>query len=329
MVVANLVSPTDAMNVVFRQPLLHFLIIGALLYTGQQLLPEARLDTAPIRISASDLDRLRSEWRRETARVPSVAELDASLRRYGDEEILVQEALREELDVRDPVARERLLMNMRFAFPDVHGDDEALLQQAQALGMNQRDIVVRRRLVQLMEMRSASAAALNEPQLRAHVAAHPERYAQAQHFGFRQVFVKAEQVNAQARAQRLLTELQQGASGIKGDSFLLGADIPPQSYAQIARFFGEEFAQVVMQAPRDQWIGPLRSSYGWHLVQVGSQLPALPADFDKVRARAAYALLTESEARSLRAELQRLRRAYPLEVTAVSDTASRVLPKTP
>lgn len=306
-----------------KKPLLHFLLMGALLFVGQRLLPEtAMADTTPIRISAADLDRLRGEWLRETARRPNGAELDASVRRYGDEEILLQEALRQELDVQDPVARERLLTNMRFAFPDTRSSDDELLREAQALGMNQRDLVVRRRLVQLMEMRTASRAEINDAALRAHVTQHPQRYAQAEHLGFRQVFVKAERTHAEARAKTLLARLRQNATDVVGDSFLLGSDIPPRTRAQIARSFGEAFATALTQASRGEWVGPLRSPYGWHLVRITQELPAVPADFEKVRAQAAYALLTESEAQTLRAELKRLRRAYPLELTAVADAES-------
>ena len=115
--VSHLVSTTRAMNL--RHPLLHFLLIGALLFAGKQWLPpppSAELQT--IRVSATDLRRLQGEWMRETARAPTESELQSSVQRHIDEELLLREALHLGLDTTDPVARERLVMNMRFAFPE-------------------------------------------------------------------------------------------------------------------------------------------------------------------------------------------------------------------
>lgn len=302
-----------------RKPLLHFLLLGALLFAGRQWLtitiPDAQLTT--IRISAADLDRLRREWRRETGRAPSTAELQASTQRFVDEALLLREALRLGLDRTDPVARERQITNMRFAFPETPKSDQQLLQEARALGMHARDLVVRRRLVQVMEMRIAKGAEFSEAALREYVAKHPERYAQPARYAFRHVYFNGNRPQAEvervARAQ--LSALRAGRTPeIGGDPFLLGDGFAPLSLAQIERAFGAAFAKKLGQARPGRWIGPLRSAYGWHLVLLEGVEPAQGPEFERVRQRAAYALLAEREKEVLREELARLRGRYRVEV---------------
>ncbi len=298
-----------------RHPLLHFLLIGALLFAGKQWLPYAQDDERQtIRVSTADLERLRGEWTRETARAPTESELRSSVQRHVDEELLLREALQLGLEKTDPVARERLVMNMRFAFPESAKDDEQLLNEARELGMQARDLVVRRRLVQVMEMRITGQASVSERELREYVTQHPERYGQPARHAFRHVFFSTDQSPDQAlrRAQAQLRLPDPAA--VAGDPFLLGNVFPPQAETEIARHFGTEFARALIVTQPGRWSGPLCSPYGLHLVLVERAEPAAPPDFEHVRKRAAYALLTEREKQVLRDELLRLRRNYRVEL---------------
>lgn len=307
-----------------KHPLLHFFLLGALLFTGRQWLPPSPDDELQvIRVSTADLQQLRGEWLSETARSPSEAELAASVERHVNEELLLREALRLGLDATDPVARERLTMNMRFAFPESTKHDEQLLAEARELGMHIRDLVVRRRLVQVMEMRIASGASVGERELREYVAAHPGRYAQPARLAFQHVFFSADRPQDEILriAQARLAELRlQDADTATGDPFLLGSVFALQTEVEIARHFGAEFAKSLIAAPTGRWTGPLHSPYGLHLVRVEQLEPAAPQDFERVRERAAYALLTQREKEVLRDELARLRLQYRVELPAAGIT---------
>lgn len=298
-----------------RQPLLHFLLLGALL---QLLLPQLerwraeRSPRTPIVVQAEDLARLRDDWQRETGRPPSDGELRASLRHYVDQEILLREAWRLGLAAGDGVVRERLLRNLRFAFADEHGDEEELLQQAHALRMEEHDPVVRRRLMQLMEQRYRNGIALSEAEIRAYVAAHPERYARPPRYDLEQRFFSRDRRGSRAREDAV----QARNSGAPGDPFLLGARLQQQTPADLTRQFGPGFAQALHGAPAGRWIGPLPSPYGWHLLRVERVLPAQPAAWAQVRQSAQYALLAEREQQALQQALKTLRAHYPLRLPA-------------
>ncbi|AXQ28301.1 peptidyl-prolyl cis-trans isomerase [Solimonas sp. K1W22B-7] len=292
----------------FRRPLVHFLLLGGLLFLAQGWLPRAA-DT--IRVSAADVERLRQDWRRDTGHAPSDVQLQASYRRWLEDEALLREALRLGLDQRDAVARRRLLMNLRFAFPETALDDASLLREAEALEMQQSDLVARRRLIQAMEQRLLGELQWSEQELRDYVAAHPERYAGAVRYRFRQVFLAPERMPQEA--QSLLAALRAGQADATGDAFLLGERFNALAPDEITRQFGPALAQALVAAKPGEWSGPVASPYGNHLLLLERREAAATIDYASVRRQAAYALLAEREAQRLAQARARLLRQYRVE----------------
>ena len=59
-----------------------------------------------------------------------------------------------------------------------------------------------------------------------------------------------------------------------------------RSQREIGDLFGREFAAGVANLQADeQWQGPLRSAYGWHVVRVTKVLPSRMLTFDEVQDR--------------------------------------------
>ncbi|MDM4772296.1 peptidylprolyl isomerase [Solimonas sp. SE-A11] len=293
-----------------RHPLLHFLLLGALLHLAQAWIPPP---TEPIRVSAADVERLREDWRRDTGRTPDAQQLQASYRRWLEDEALLREALRLGLDQRDPVAQRRLLMNLRFAYPESKLDDAELLREAEALEMRQSDLVARRRLIQAMEQRLLAQAEPTEQELRDYVAAHPQRYAAPVRYSFEQVFLQPSR--GEAEAGRQLAALRAGAEPA-GDAFLLGPQFRALTQDEIARQLGQPLAAAVAQAAPGEWTGPVASPYGWHLLRLQQREEAAGADFAAVRRQAAYALQAERQQRQLAEARARLLQRYRVDAEA-------------
>lgn len=288
-----------------RSPLLHFLLIGGLLFAlGHERFAQ---HVQPIEISAAEVQRLRAEWMRETGRSPSAEELRASLRRHADREMLLREALRLGLDRRDPVVRERLLLNIGFLWPDARLRPEQALAEAQRLGMVERDLVVRRRLVQVMEARLAKVETVmvDDADLPAESRLQERR-------AFMQLWFSPT-ADSDAKLAAAHARLQDGADATaEGEPFLLGRDFSAMREAAVARRFGPGFAAALMQLPVGQWSGPLRSPYGLHLVRVSRVEPASDGGFS-ARGRA-YQALEKRETQQLADALKPLRARYPLVV---------------
>ena len=298
--------------------LLHFLLLGGLLFAAQRLTASWPVfaGTQTIHIRSDQLDRLQAGWRRTEGRAPDAAQRQRALQQLVDEEILLREALRLGLNRSDPVVQSRLLQNLRFAYPDSSEDDESLLRKATALRMDERDFVVRQRLIQRMQQRLATGAAVTDEALRRIVSAHPQRYATAARVSFHQVFVSADVHGSdlQAAAERLRAALDSDSA--VGDPFMGGNRVEAASEADLSKIFGSRFAQQAIAAMPGQWTGPIASPYGLHFISVESVLAAEPADLDTVRQRASYAVLEQAEQHRVQQALVKLRRRYLVVVDA-------------
>lgn len=302
------------------KPLLHFLLLGGLLFGAQRLTAiwPLFMRAQTIHISAEQVSALQREWQRQLGRGPEATQLQAGVRKLADEEMLLREAVRLGLNRSDMVVRGRLLKNMRFAYPESSDDDASMLKKALALRMDQRDFVVRRRLIQLMEQRLATGAEVSDEALRQTIAEHPERYAGEARVAFHQVFLSGDLHHAdlQSAALRVQSQLQAGRAADPGDAFLGGHQFEASSEADIAKIFGSTFAREAIRAPANTWTGPIASVYGLHFIHVDAVLPAQTVDLEAVRSRATYAVLEQQEHSRVQQALVQLRQRYPLVVDA-------------
>jgi hypothetical protein len=242
-----------SMRKVLREPLLHFLVLGAGLFVlfGAVGGPtEERPDR--IVVSAAKIENLAELFRRTWRRPPTQAELDGLIEGHVKEEILYREAL--------------------------------------TLGLDRDDIVIRRRLRQKMEFVSDDLALLAEPtesELRTFLAEHPDRFRKPSRVSFAQVYLSPDRrgEDAWGDAERLLVALEAGESdpAASGDPFLLEQDYRDLAAHDVARLFGEAFAARVAELPVGRWSGPVRSGYGLHLVLVRERAPARLPDLAEVR----------------------------------------------
>jgi hypothetical protein len=308
----------------WRQPTLHFLAIGALLFACETMLAPSPgpAATAPepvvVVVSAAQVAELRRSWLALTGRLPDASELESLVADTIDEEVLVGEARARGFHRSDPLVRRRLVRNLRFVSDDPERSDEDLFAEALALGLDRSDLVVRRRLIQKMKLGVRSAIAEPETdELEAFLASHAERFAQPARVGLSHVFVSRDRrgAGAEAEAQRLLARLRDESLGpaearLLGDPFLHPRDLPARSLRELAGIFGEDFAREVALVEAGGWAGPLPSSYGIHLVWVHQRSPMRVPELASIRARVRDAWLTERAAAELAARLQRWRAGY-------------------
>ena len=110
------------MKRLLREPLLHFLLIGAGLFVLFHYMRPHR-DTSPtsrqIQFSIDELSQLallyQSQWRRE----PTVDELDRLVENKVQQEVLYREALTMGLDKGDEIVKRRMAQKMQFLSEDV------------------------------------------------------------------------------------------------------------------------------------------------------------------------------------------------------------------
>lgn len=122
----------DARNPWWREPLLHFAIIGAALFAVDAALVARDQDPSTIVVDAAVVEEARSIFRSTAKREPSAEELEALTRRWIDNEILFREGIALGVDQGDKMIRDRvifkslMIMETGLKLPPV---DDATLRQ--------------------------------------------------------------------------------------------------------------------------------------------------------------------------------------------------------
>jgi len=271
-----------------REPLLHFVLIGALLFAVTAL-RQKQAEHAEIRITAGEVAQLSAFWETQAQRKPTAAELRGLIEERIDEEVLAREAVR--------------------------------------LGLDRDDVIVRRRLAQKMAFVSDDLAAIAEPsedELRAYFNAHRETYTTPDLYALRHVYFNPDRhATLDADAQRALQRLTRGANADEvGDPFMLPRELADVSREDIVRDFGSSFADAVTGSAPGSWSGPVRSPFGVHLVKLESHTPSSAARFEDVRDQVRDAYVAQKQREANAALRTKLRQQYKIVVETTEGSGS-------
>ena len=309
------------MRRVLAAPLLHFVVIGVLLFAARGWW-NGRTARERIVVSAADLARLREAWTREHGVRPDEATERSLVSAAIDEEVLFREALAHGIDREDGAVRERLVRLGGFVGEDTDGE-AALEADARRLGLDRSDLVIRRHLVQLMRLATerVSAAGLpSEDELADYLARHAERFATPARVTLAHVYLSRRRgPELESQATALLARLRTNApspalAASLGDPFIRGAEIRGASAADLEQSFGAGFADALRDAPEEEWVGPVPSSYGLHLVWIRERIPGGVPPLAAVRSQVALRLLRERGVERARERMQALRARYDVVV---------------
>lgn len=277
------------LHAAIREPLLHFVLIGAVLFAVTAI-RQQKTEGSAIRISAGEVAQLAAFWESQSQRKPSPEELRGLIEERIDEEVLARAAVR--------------------------------------LGLDRDDVIVRRRLAQKMAFVSEDLALIGEPaeaQLRAYFDAHREAYTTPDLYALRHVYFNPDRHgNAlDADAQRTLQKLARGAdANAAGDPFMLPRELAGVSREDIARDFGSIFADAVTGSTPGTWSGPVRSPFGVHLVKLESHTPRTAARFEDVRELVREAYLAHKQREANAAMRAKLRQQYRIIVETPEGSGS-------
>ncbi len=261
------------MRKLLREPLVHFLVLGAALFLMFDLTRETdQPDERRIVVTPAQVEQLAAQFSRTWLRPPTPSELDGLLERYVRSEIYYREALAMGLGQDDPYVRNRLALKLEVLLDDLSAEAEPA-----------------------------------EGVLADFLATNSDRFTEPARLTFRQVYLNPDRhSDLAAEAQRLLALLRSGADpdGL-GDVSMLIPGFDAATPEEIARQFGEDFAEALVALEPGGWGGPIRSAFGVHLVLITSAEPARQPALAEVR----DAVLVEwREARRREAKEQAYRR---------------------
>lgn len=258
-----------------QQPLLHFLIIGSLLfgfYEFYQKKDEIKDESKIIHIDQSKLleyiQYKSSNFDKDRAK------------RYLEE----------------------INNNQKQALFDELSREEILYREAKALQLDNNDYVIKKRLIQKLEFilqgLIKDTTSLEESQVIEFYEQQKSNYALAAHMTFTHLFINRQHnEDAHQLAQTKLKDLNKKnvnfSDGFKsGDRFPYHVNYVEKDQAIIASHFGVSMAKNLFQVPvnEDSWQGPFESPLGFHLVKIRKhsqqRIPALEEIYNQVRADA-------------------------------------------
>ena len=281
-----------------REPLFHFLILGAGLFVVYSAVNGSVSNPVDrIVVDETQVLRLAEQFQRTWMRPPTRQELKALAEDYVKDEILYREA--------------------------------------QALGLDQDDLVIRRRLRQKMEFINADLTEPQAPtdvQLQAYLDANQDRFHRPDRFSLQQIYLNPNKPagGVKRAAVELLARLNTDPAmaadpKLIGDATMLPDRLDAVTRREVANTFGRSFAEDIENVPTDRWSGPYESSYGLHLVRITRReaggLPAI-AEIRPILEREWYA---ERRKEANERFYQVLRARYDVEIRLPAYSADTTL----
>ncbi len=274
-----------------REPLLHFLLIGAAIFLLYDLQNEGYdNDNNRIVITKGSIDRLILLWEKKRQRPPTQTELQGMIEQQVREEVMYREAL--------------------------------------AMGLDKNDTIVRRRLAQKIEFISSDIAAMAEPddeKLIKFLSAHPEKFETPATLSFEHIYFNNDKRETQTEpdALKLLDEVKQPNAvidtHISGDPFMMGKQYNEITEFGVSRIFGQDFATELFSLNAGDWQGPVKSSYGSHLIHISNKTPAQAVELNIVRDKVRYEWQAEQRQSMNKTFYENLRQRYDIVIENASE----------
>src|SRR5262245_39279799 len=274
---------------ILAEPLLHFALLGAMLFAVYQVVAPRESERSAIVVSSGQIVSIAERFRGSWQRAPTREELERLIEARVHEEVLYREGV--------------------------------------ALGLDRDDPVIRNRVKQKVEV-LAKDAITSEPsdaELRAYLDAHNEQFELPATVSLEQIyFDPARRGSALESSIAQALEALRAGRRVSGDRTMLPAQMERALPADIEAAFGSDFETAVEALPVGAWSGPVRSTFGVHLVRVNARTaaraPALAEARDVVFREWSRARTVETKERLYRS----MRERYSIVIAPVPDELPKV-----
>ena len=298
------IADLNFMKRLVREPLIHFLVLGAFLFAADRYLQPASSGTPSskqIQLSPDDLSQMvilfQSQWRRE----PTTQELARLVENKVQEEILYREAL--------------------------------------AMGLEKDDTIVKRRMAQKMRFLAEDVAAAREPEaaeLKRWFEKNKAKFSQPSRVSFRHLYFSPDRRGTRARddAEKALAKLTGQPQDAKlaaslADPFMFQDYYRDRAPEYLGKEFGPQFAQAVAKLVSGSWQGPIESGFGSHLVFVDTVIPGRVPGFEEIEPDVKTAWLGEQKALAWEKAYKEMRVKYTVLLPAPPDKETARAPAPP
>jgi hypothetical protein len=279
-----------------REPLLHFLLVGAAIYGAWNYFGPEEADARRIVVDRGSLLRY-MQYQAQAFEPGSFAE---------------------RLDAMDPVQRRQLIAD--------YVREESLYREAMTLGLERGDYVMRQRLVQKMSflLEAQDQAEPSDGDLQQHLVTNAALYSVPPSWTFTHVFIDPairSGVSAEQRARGLLQRLNGARAGFNdaprySDRYPFLQNYVERTDDYVESHFGKVFASALQWLAVDasKWQGPIRSDQGWHLVLVTAHAPRRDPALSEIRAQVRDDFRRDAAAKRQEQAIQDVMSRYEVDI---------------
>jgi peptidyl-prolyl cis-trans isomerase C len=296
--------PASTLAVWLREPLLQFLLIGALLFVGYAIVHLNNGGTPSskqINLTFDDLRQLDAYFESQWHRKPTPEEFAALVETKVQEEVLYREGM--------------------------------------VMGLDKDDTIVKRRIAQKVHFLAEDVASAHEPktaELKAWYETNSRRFALPSRTTFRHLYFSPDRrgQNAREDATKALARISgqpedsRGAASL-ADPFMFQDYYGDRTAEQLAKDFGPEFAQAIFRLKPGSWQGPIESGYGWHLIFIHSFTPGRIPAFEEIEPDVKTAWLADQKERAWAKAYADMRAKYSVFLPGKPETLSSGDPAPP
>lgn len=225
-----------------REPLLHFIILGALLFVADHMLMEREDDPSLIMVGAEVNSEAEHVFEETRGRKPNDKELRALHRIWLDNEVLYREGLALQLDKGDNAIRERVI------FKALSVIDAGL-----------------------------KLPNIDEKELRAWFESRRDKYDDPARYTFQEA-VLAGNTNDEVAIRKFVTELNAGAPADAEAGLRVFKDRP---LSNLIQSYGADFPQSLDTMPSGEWRA-LQTQGGWRAIRLDTITAPKPAVFEQL-----------------------------------------------
>lgn len=272
------------LSFLFKDRLVIILLAGLLIFVVDAYLN--RETDLQITIDLPLLEKLAAQWMAQTKREPTAQELDMLIEGHVREEILMRESIRLGLDRDDTIIRRRLAQKMEFVLSDT---DELEIP--------------------------------TEDQLRKFHADNLNIFSSPMRLSFRHIFLG----DQDADAAQVLSKLKAVSADDNvtwrksGRPFMLQNEYANRTREDLGQLFGMEFVDALAKLKvGSSWLGPIRSAYGIHLVQLVDKMEARALGFEESADRVAQYWLQLREREAKAEAWATLRKKYDVQLAPIA-----------
>ena len=274
----------NKIRILAREPLLHFLLLGAVLYAAIAFAGKASTANRIV-IGDREIERIAAIYRQQFGVRPSTEQLERR----------VEERIREEIYWREGVA----------------------------MGLHRDDEIVRRRVAQKYaflreDLMTPTAVAAGE--LETYFASHRERYTEPARVSFSHIYISGDRSDGErtdllADIRSTLQANSKTSSMPAGDTFPGQTGVSQLSRRELARIFGDTpIVSGAFKAPASRWAGPFTSGYGDHFIFITHRQEERALPLEAVRDRVIADYRADKRREQNRQAYRELRKKYQVSV---------------